>query len=277
MNPAWALTDLEFVVLCEEYGGVELPPPFTFTSRTWLAADYRVERARALGELRNLRELRELRTARDRDDTDLEVVAGAIGRPDVTIVAQAWDEAEPEKPQGWTRIHAVRQRARGFVITQRPGESVWHSGGFDIFICDPHALPEAVLGLLPFAKAGRMRQITLIDPETQSDTRPFVPLISDDDKPEDDEAYRSAAYLSTPATATGSVRVVQGRSMFGPRGLVDMGLSWRDLPDDGRYVTSLSADVPMATGMGTKGMVEWAQEQVAEVLLRLDRNLEHEE
>lgn len=265
MKPAWALTDLEFVLLCEEHGCTELPIPFTFTSRTWLAADYRAERARTLRELR------------ERDDAGLPVLGEALTRPDITVVAQAWDEQEPENPQGWTRVHGIRQRARGFVITERPGETIWHSGGFDVSACDPHALADAVLDLLPSAEAGRMRQITLIDPETPSDARPFVPLISDDDEPEDDEAYRSASYLNTPATATGSVRVLQGRSMFGPRGRVDMGLRWRDLPGDGRYVTSLSAEVPVATGMGTKGMVEWVQEQVAEVLLRLDRNLEHEE
>lgn len=265
MNQSWALTDLEFVLLCEEHGCTELPVPFTYTSRTWLAADYRRERAETLRELR------------ERDDSDLSAMAGTVARPDITIVAQSWDEQEPENPEGWIRVHAVRQRARGFVITQRPGETVWHSGGFDVTSCDPHALAEIVLELLPPAKAGRMRQITLIDPEIQPDARPFVPLISDDDEPEDDEAYRSEAYLNTAATATGLVRVFQGRSMFGPRGRVDMGLRWRDLPDDGRYVTSLSAEVPVATGMGTKGMVEWVQEQVAEVLLRLDRNLEHEE
>ena len=208
MKPAWALTDLEFVLLCEEHGCTELPIPFTFTSRTWLAADYRAERARTLRELR------------ERDDAGLPVLGEALTRPDITVVAQAWDEQEPENPQGWTRVHGIRQRARGFVITERPGETIWHSGGFDVSACDPHALADAVLDLLPSAEAGRMRQITLIDPETPSDARPFVPLISDDDEPEDDEAYRSASYLNTPATATGSVRVLQGRSMFGPRGRV---------------------------------------------------------
>lgn len=266
MNPTWELTDLEFVLLCEEHGTTDLPIPFTFTSRTWLAADFRRERAETL------------RGLRDRDDSELEVVADAISRPDVTIVAQSWDEQQPEDPAGWTRIHAVRQRARGFVITQRPGETVWHSDGFDVSACDPHALPEAVLALLPAAKAGRLRQITLVDPETEPDARPFVPLISDDEEPEDDEAQRSEAFLNTPATATGLVRVFQGRSMFGPRGRVEMGLRWRDLPGDGRYVIPLADDdMQVATGMGTKGMVEWVQEQVAEVLLRLDRNLEHEE
>ncbi|MFI5720075.1 ESX secretion-associated protein EspG [Nocardia sp. NPDC051750] len=265
MNHTWELTDLEFVLLCEEHGSTELPVPFTFTSRTWLAADHRQERAVTL------------RALRDRNDSDLDAMAGAVARPDVTVVAQAWDEQEPEKPESWSRIHAVRQRARGFVITQRPGETVWHSGGFDITACDPHALVETVLDLLPPAKAGRMSQITLLDPDTEPDARPFVPLISDDDEPEDDEAYRSAAFLKAPTTAVGSVQVFQGRSMFGPRGRVDMGLRWRDLADDGRYVIPLAAEVPVATGMGTKGMVEWVQEQVVEVLLRLDRNLEHEE
>lgn len=264
MNYTWELTDLEFVLLCEEHGCSDLPIPFTFTSRTWLAADYRRERAETSAGLR------------DRNDSDLDAMAAAIARPDVTLVAQCWDEQKPEDPEGWTRIHAVRQRARGFIVTQRPGETVWHSGGFDVRSCDPHALPEAVLDLLPPARAGRLPQITLVDPEKEPDARPFVPLITDEE-PEDDEIYRSESFLNTPATATGLIQVFQGRSMFGPRGRVDMGLRWRDLPDDGRYVIPLSQEIPVATGMGTKRMLEWAQDQIDEVLLRLDRNREHEE
>ncbi|MGI5216563.1 ESX secretion-associated protein EspG [Nocardia sp. CA-290969] len=265
MIRTWELTDLEFVLLCEEFRQGGLPDPFTYTSRTRLAADYRGEKAEAL------------RALHDRDDSDLYAMADAISRPDVTIMAKAWDDQDPEEPTGWTRVHAVRQRARGFVITQRPGETVWHSGGFDVTACDPHDLADSVLALLPKAKAGRMQQITLVDPDTVPDARPYVPLITDDDEPEDDEAYRSAAFLATPATAAGTIQVFQGRSMFGPRGRVDMGMRWRDLPGDGRYVIPMNQDIEVATGMGTKRMIEWVQEQIDEVLLRLDRNLEHEE
>ncbi|MFI1463421.1 ESX secretion-associated protein EspG [Nocardia carnea] len=265
MIRTWELTDLEFVVLCEEFRQGGLPDPFTFTSRTRLAADYRKEKAETL------------RALRDRDDSDLYAMADAIARPDVTILATVWDEQAIEEPASWIRVHAVRQRARGFVVNQRPGETVWHSGGFDVTACDPHDLADSVLALLPEAGAGRLPQITLIDSEALPDARPYVPMISDDDEPEDDEAYRSAAFLATPATATGTVQVFQGRSMFGPRGRVDMGLRWRDLPDDGRYVIPMNQEVEVATGMGTKRMIEWTHEQIAEVLLRLDRNLEHEE
>lgn len=265
MIRTWELTDLEFVVLCEEFRQGGLPEPFTYTSRTRLAADYRIEKAATL------------RALHDRDDSDLCAMADAISRPDVTITAKAWNDQDPEEPTGWIRVHAVRQRARGFVISQRPGETVWHSRGFDVTACDPHALAESVLAELPEATAGRMPQITLVDPATAPDTRPYVPLISDDDEAEDDEAYRGAAFLAAPATAAGTIQVFQGRSMFGPRGRVDMGMRWRDLPDDGRYVIPMNQDVEVATGMGTKRMIEWTQDQVAEVLLRLDRNLEHEE
>lgn len=265
MNRTWELTDLEFVVLCEEFRQGGLPEPFTYTSRTRLAADYRIEKAATL------------RALHDRDDYDLYTMADAISRPDVTITAKAWNDQDPEEATGWIRVHAVRQRARGFVIVQRPGETVWHSGGFDVTACDPHALAESVLAALPEAAAGRMPQITLVDPATAPDTRPYVPLISDDDEYEDDAAYRSAAFLAAPATAAGTIQVLQGRSMFGPRGRVDMGMRWRDLPDDGRYVIPMNQDIEVATGMGTKRMIEWTQDQIAEVLLRLDRNMEHEE
>ncbi|WP_039826307.1 ESX secretion-associated protein EspG [Nocardia testacea] len=239
--------------------------PFTYTSRTRLAADYRIEKAATL------------RALHDRDDYDLYAMADANSRPDVTITAKAWNDQDPEEATGWIRVHAVRQRARGFVIVQRPGETFWHSGGFDVTACDPHALAESVLAALPEAAAGRMPQVTLVDPATAPDTRPYVPLISDDDEYEDDEVYRSAAFLAAPATAAGTIQVLQGRSMFGPRGRVDMGMRWRDLPDDGRYVIPMNQDVEVATGMGTRRMIEWAQDQIAEVLLRLDRNMEHEE
>ncbi|MFI2234423.1 ESX secretion-associated protein EspG [Nocardia testacea] len=265
MNRTWELTDLEFVVLCEEFRQGGLPEPFTYTSRTRLAADYRIEKAATL------------RALHDRDDYDLYAMADAISRPDVTITAKAWNDQNPEEATGWIRVHAVRQRARGFVIVQRPGETVWHSGGFDVTACDPHALAESVLAALPEAAAGRMPQVTLVDPATAPDTRPYVPLIADDDEYEDDEAYRSAAFLAAPATAAGTIQVLQGRSMFGPRGRVDMGMRWRDLPDDGRYVIPMNQDVEVATGMGTRRMIEWTQDQIAEVLLRLDRNMEHEE
>ncbi|WP_067654855.1 ESX secretion-associated protein EspG [Nocardia harenae] len=265
MSGRWSLTDLEFVLLCDPTGHAGVPDPFTFTSRTELAADYEVECARVL------------RALRERDDSELWVFADAVARPDVSLALRAWNEREYEDAEQLLRVHAVRSRTRGYVITQRPGETVFHSGGFDVVECDPHAVPEELLGALPFAAAGRCTAIPL--PATEhsdaADSEP-EPRLAVGDEREDDDA-RTAEFLSRPADRVGDLVVYQGRSKFGPRGRVGWGLEWRDLPGDGRYVVRPDGMIRVATGMGTKGMVEWLDEQIAEILLRLDRHMENEE
>ncbi|MEV0363494.1 ESX secretion-associated protein EspG [Nocardia fusca] len=265
MSERWELTDLEFKVLCDEYRQGEMPDPFTFTSRTRLADDYAYE----VSQTR--------RALRDRFGGELSGFGGALAKPDIVVTLQAWDDQDFDNPKARTRAYALRQRARGFVITQRPGETMDHSGGFDIVGCDPRALADTVLGLVPFARAGRLPDMPIPDPAAADrDRGPLLSFISDNDDDDDGSAY-TAAFLNTPATGTGYVQVSQGRSKFGPRGIVEMGLLWRDLPDDGRYVIPLGQPEPSATAMGTKRMIEWVDEQVAVVVARLDRNMETEE
>lgn len=263
MSCRWFFTDLEFVLLCDDTGRGNIPDPLTFTSRIPFAEDYEAECRRVLDELR------------DRDDPELRALADAVARPDVSIAVRAWDEQDYADPEHHIRVHAVRSRARGYVITQRPGETVWHSNGFDVVECDPHAVADEALGCLPFANAGRSAAIALPGEDTAGDSeeRAAAPGIGDEIEEDD----RGAAFLATPAVRAGDLFVYQGRSKFGPRGRVGMGLDWRDLPDDGRYVIRASGTTRMATGMGTKGMVEWVDEQIAEILLRLDRHEETEE
>ncbi|BCK53122.1 hypothetical protein NWFMUON74_08940 [Nocardia wallacei] len=42
-------------------------------------------------------------------------------------------------------------------------------------------------------------------------------MVRDDDEPEEDDSAPAAAFFSTPATATGIVEVLQGRSVRGRR------------------------------------------------------------
>lgn len=267
MNATWELTDLEFKVLCDEYRHGEIPDPFAFTSRTRIADDYEWEVAQARGDLW------------DRFGGELGTFGAALAKPDVFITLQAWDDADFDNPAARTWVHALRQRARGFVITQRPGETLEHSGGFDIAECDPRALADRVLGLVPFARAGRLPDSAIPDPAAEAvpdrGVGSFVSMISDNE--DEYDAAHSAAFLATPATRTGYVQIFQGRSKFGPRGRIEMGMLWRDLPDDGRYVIPLGVTSPSATGMGTKGMIQWVDEQIALVVARLDRNMETEE
>ncbi|MFC8530735.1 ESX secretion-associated protein EspG [Nocardia sp. NPDC057227] len=263
MTLRWFFTDLEFVLLCDSTGRANIPDPFTFTSRIALAEEYEAERKRVLAELR------------DRDDPELRALADAVARPDVSLAIRSWDEKDYADPEHQIRVHAVRSRARGYVITQRPGETVFHSGGFDVVECDPHAVADEALGCLPYATAGRSAAIPLPGADTGAGAERFDSVPGIGDEVEEDD--RGPVFLATPATRTGDLVVYQGRSKFGPRGRVGMALDWRDLPEDGRYVIRTEPAGRMATGMGTKGMVEWVNEQIAEILLRLDRHMENEE
>lgn len=269
---SWELTDLEFRALCEEHNEGRLPRPLVFTSAIRWQDDFDWELAQTRQAMRA------------RFGGELDSVGTALARPDVFVSLQGFGEDQDfDNPTVRTRIHAFRQRARGFVITQRPGETVHHAAGFDIVECDPHALPEIVLSQVPFSQAGRLPATRI--PDTTRDPRFEVgyhasgSMISDnDDDGEMANDYdRALAFLRLPAVRSGSIRVVQGRSKYGPRGRIEMGMLWRDVPGDGRYAIPLHREAPAATGMGTAELTEWIGEQIALVVDRLDRNMETEE
>ncbi|WP_109526111.1 MULTISPECIES: ESX secretion-associated protein EspG [Nocardia] len=267
MNHTWEFTDLEFNLLCEDVRQGELPAPFVFTSRTRLEADYEREKAQVRQRLRQ------------RMDHETDALAGAIAKPDVFVVAHAWDDQDFDNPEARTRVHAIRHRARGYVITQLPGETLAHSGGFTVVECDPHTLGDTVLGLLPRCDAGGLDDIALSLPSTepQHEVERPVSRISDNDDDPGDDAVRSAAFFEIPAVSTGIVKVLQGRSKYGPRGRIEAGLLWRDLPDDGRYVIPLDHPAPVATAMGSDHLARWARDRIEEILARLDSHMENEE
>lgn len=268
MNRRWELTDLEFKVLCEKHGQPRLPRPFMFTSRIRLEDDYEMAKSVVRGRL--------LRLA----DADLDELGKALDKPDVYVVAQAWTDNDFENPADRTRMLAVRRGARGYLITQRPGETLAHSGGFDVTACYPDSLGDAVLAGLPFAESGRLPDIPVPQSSAENDGETlFVAsssMVSDNDEPEDDDSYRAKVFFETPATRSGYIRVYQGRSKFGPRGRIDMGVLWRDLPDDGRYAVPMDHPAPVAAGTGTEELVKWVDEQVAFVMSRLEWNQEDE-
>ncbi|MBF6349194.1 ESX secretion-associated protein EspG [Nocardia flavorosea] len=267
MNRRWELTDLEFKVLCEKHGQPRLPRPFTFTSRIRLEDDYEMAKANIRGRL--------LRLA----DADLDELGTALDRPDVYVAAQSWTDGDFENPADRTRMLAVRRGTRGYLVTQRPGETLAHSAGFDVLACHPESLGDAVLAGLPFAESGRLPDIPVPQPAANAGDIGFVlggSMVSDNDEPEDDDSYRATAFFESPATRSGYIRVYQGRSKFGPRGRIDMGVLWRDLPGDGRYVIPMDHPAPVAAGSGTEEMVKWVDQQVAFVMSRLEWNWEDE-
>lgn len=271
---SWELTGLEFRALCGVHTEGRLPRPLVFTSSTRWADEYEWELSETARDLRA------------RFNGELDAVGVALAKPDVFVSLQAFgDDADFDDPKVRTRVHACRQRARGFVITQRPGETVHHAAGFDIVECDPHELGDIVLSRIPFARAGRLPATAI--PDTRRDPR-FEPgystsgsMISDYDEDENENAGneydRALTFLRTSAVRSGSIRVVQGRSKYGPRGRIEMGMLWRDVEGDGRYAIPMHQPAPSARGMGTEDLTEWIDEQVELVVARLDRNMEIEE
>ncbi|WP_181699436.1 ESX secretion-associated protein EspG [Nocardia sp. GTS18] len=226
MSRAWQLTDLELVVIWESLGeaGV-LPRPFVFTSRTPMYYDY----------------LREKQIVSERLPTKLgnsfENVLEAMTKPDVRIVVNGLDPSDPLRADGRVRMLALRRANRGYLITQLPGETHMHSGGYTVAECDPLKLADVTVSALPSADAGKMPEIPLIETAVDDVEYDYGRSLVEDDFDERAKV-RSNKFLAMPTTSVGSIGVVQGHSEFGPRGITERWLDWRDLTDDGRYAIS---------------------------------------
>ncbi|NKY60865.1 ESX secretion-associated protein EspG [Nocardia flavorosea] len=262
----WIFTDLEFKVLCEDHGLPTVPHPFDYTSRIRLENDYLMAKAVSRGRLAH------------EFDADIDEFGRTLNRPDVYVVAQSWTDSDFDNPADRTKVLVLRRGTRGYMVYQQPGETREHSAGFEVGNCYPGGLGEAALIRMPWAESGRQQDIPvpLGAPAAKREYVPGGSLVSDNDEPEDGDSYRAAAFFGTAAARSGYVRVHQGRSKFGPRGRVDMGMFWRDLPGDGRYVIPMNHPAPTATGMGTEELTAWIDEQVSLVMSRLEWNQENE-
>jgi hypothetical protein len=64
-------------------------------------------------------------------------------------------------------------------------------------------------------------------------------------EPEDDPAVsRAQEFLRAPVDRLGIIQIKQGRSRFGPQGIVRRALLLRDLADDGRYLLTPRESAP---------------------------------
>ncbi|MEU1523340.1 ESX secretion-associated protein EspG [Nocardia rhamnosiphila] len=239
----WHLTGLQFKVLCDDLRLGGLPRPFTFTSDTRFADDYECERNEVRAGLREV------------TDPRFDAMVRALTRPDIMVLANLWNERHHTDPQQCLRVHAVRRDDRGYVITQRPGETVAHSGGFDIAECSPAFLARTVVGLLPEAGAGR-------DPQSVS-----AGLTAGGANPDVRGFPSSGAPSVSSGPDAGVLKVIQGRLGFRARGIIHVGLVWRDLPGDGRYVLGPEAEL---VGMDGAAMCDWIEARMAEIMVRLE-------
>lgn len=223
MTEILRLTDLEFVVAWEDSKHGFLPHPFIFTSRTPLWNDY----------MREKRRIRE-RMAGASHDHVREIVE-LLAQPDIRLEVGGWDPRNVEDPGALVRLLAVRRGSRGILATQLPGETVRHSGGYTFAEFDAIALAEKVVAALPESNPGTRPEVVLAD-RSDAETMDYSYGRSEVlDSFDDSLRHRTQEFLDSPVTSMGMIRIVQGRSRFGPRGRTMHELTWRDVEDDGRY------------------------------------------
>ncbi|MFQ6395304.1 ESX secretion-associated protein EspG [Nocardia sp. KC 131] len=237
MRRTWELTDLEFVAAWAAAGEEQLPQPLLYTLRTELLED-------------SERELRQAATQlRAKYGASLDPLLAALGQPDIRVAVHGRSPADPDNPKGQFRLHGCRLRGTGYLVTQLPGETIWHSGGYTITELDALELAKAIVDALPMVGPGRHRDIVL--PEGEVDHGDVI-------------RARARRFLALPAVMTGTISVIQGHSVYGPRGVRSRTMRWRDLVDDGRYV--ITGRPPAATGADARRMTAAINNAIAHVV-----------
>ncbi|MGW6724407.1 ESX secretion-associated protein EspG [Nocardia sp. NPDC055029] len=263
MTQRWEFTDLEFRVLWERIiGRRSMPAPLRFQSRTEYLDDYQHEKFQLWRQLEHTM------------DPALRDVLPVIARPEVQVRVLSWCDDDFQNPAKWVRARAARLGAHGYLITQRPGETVNHARGYDISDCGPRGIADAVVGLLPPTQAGRLPAIPIVvDESGEPDDDMGMSLVTE--YADTSEAARSGKFLNTPADRAGAIVIDQIHSSFGPRGLVRRALVWRDLPGDGRYVVAQPSDAPVAVGMSPVQLAKRIDKIIDELLARTESQWEN--
>lgn len=252
MNTVWRFTDIEFVSLWEELREGALPRPFAFTARTPYLADYRRCKAAARERMRN------------KLGNGFGHVLTAIARPDIRVIA--YGRHRSGDPAAVTRLLGVRRGEQAYLVSQLPGETFWHSGGYLVAQHEVLSLAWAVVDALPESQPGRFAEVPL---EIQSGQRDDMDYRYGQrvahEWSEDSVGNRVAKFLDSTVIRAGGIEVCQGASRFGPRGISRNRLDWRDLNDDGRYVINGNPPVS-AVGVDEKKMVSLINSEIAIVV-----------
>lgn len=253
MNRTWKFTDLEFYALWFDAEGVGLPWPFYFTTDIADGDKFHAVKHDAL--------LRVRQSLRGSFDEALE----AIVHPDLLIATNGWDARTPRQPDTLVRLLAVRRGDRGYLVTQLPGETYCHAGGFTVAECDAVALAAAVVEALPKTDPGRLAEITLHASDRDDELDYSFGRSAVHDSFADSIAERAELFLTAPTHSRGTIDVVQGRSRFGPRGVIKYRLDWRDLADDGRYAID-DRNPPVAVPVDGKRLISMINVKVAAIV-----------
>ncbi|MBF6438632.1 ESX secretion-associated protein EspG [Nocardia cyriacigeorgica] len=253
MNRTWGFSDIEFVVLWESLRRGGLPFPLFYTGRTEDPEQFKAEKLAARDDVRR------------RLGSSFDAVLEAIADPDLRIVINGGDGRAPREPKGLVRLHGARRQNTGYIIEQLPGETYWHSGGFTVSECEAVSLAEAMVAKMPEAEPGRQRDVVLPAENPSEELDHSYGGSAVHDSFDDSVGQRGATFLATPAPSYGTIDVVQGFSIFGPRGITKHRLRWRDLEEDGRYVIG-DETPPVARPADRKHLVNAINTRVAAVI-----------
>ncbi|MEV6069806.1 ESX secretion-associated protein EspG [Nocardia sp. NPDC052001] len=249
---SWDFTEAEFMVMWADLVQDNLPLPFLSKSKANSTAEYENER----------RQARE--AAREKFDPGVLAMIKAVAEPDLSVALSGWDEQEPLGAAGQIRVLGARQGSMGYVVTQKPGESFWHGGGYSIRECDPVQLADELVRELPDAEAGQQGDIVLpARRDEPADTESEGITVRD--WMTDSDSARSSRFFRAQTDRIGKITVTQGKSIFGPRGITEHVLRWRDIRDDGRYVIT-DQNPPTAAAADERRAIALINSRIAAVI-----------
>jgi hypothetical protein len=261
VNQQWNFTGIEFQVMCDKYRGGSMPDPL----------DYTLDEPMTIDESARLKE-KVWEELQARWDPTWDALVDVMCAPEMYIRIHGWDEMDQENGDKNLYLHFARSGAQAFSFVQRPGKSFWHTNGFTVTEIDPRGMANAVVNSLPEVPAGRLPNTPMILDPAEHIGHGGSSFFKDDD---DDEpaAQVSAKFWQMRAALTGSVWVVQGRSKYGPRGIRETKMMFRDIIGDGRYLMTMD-DSPVAVGTSATEFVRRIQKDIDNLMDRLETHWE---
>ncbi|MBU3067730.1 ESX secretion-associated protein EspG [Nocardia sp. NEAU-G5] len=251
MGRAWSFTDFGWNTLWDSVHHDWLPAPLIYTERMTDEHEYRAEKQRVLDRLRTL------------NDLELRSIVDALGGPDIRIEVQGYDGQDMEDPEGCIRVLGARRAGLAAVVVQRPGETIWHSGGYDLAECEVPELAAVVVAALPEMPAGELGEVVV--PGASAEDVDYEYGLSPVYIGDDSAAQRYRAFTRAGFDTVGRLDIVQARSKFGVRGTTRHRLEWRDRRGDGRYAI-LPGDPAIAKPVDARGLVDLINDRIAAIV-----------
>ncbi|WP_019933084.1 ESX secretion-associated protein EspG [Nocardia sp. BMG111209] len=229
----WHLSDLEFLVLRERVLRRVLPYPFTYVNPR-LTTFLEFERLKSSV----------WRSLQTRWDPELIDVITRAANPDVRIQVRSWDSRNMDDTSQRFFFVCNRNGDRAIMMQGFSDQRVDTFDRYRIVSAPAESMSALVVEALPEMPAGSRDRVELLNYHQEEtvdhwSTRGFY-----DTGDDNDVDRRSKSWQRADRSLVGIIEIHQGRSKFGPRGLIMNQMFWEDHPGDGRYFIDLTP--PMA-------------------------------